>query len=144
MIRSARLEDVEAIYQLGEQLHLNYRTTNCLEKMLKTPYYHIYVDVEDEHIVAFLLYSHLYETVELIDLFVDANYRRKHIATRMMNYMLGNLDSSVKRVLLEVAVDNDHALQLYRNFDFQLVYRRKEYYGDVDGYLMERSCNNEK
>ena len=41
-------------------------------------------------------------------------------------------------ITLEVAVNNEPAISLYKKFGFREVALRKFYYGDEDGILMEK------
>ena len=43
------------------------------------------------------------------------------------------------RMLLEVRTTNDSAIALYKNFDFEIIAERPNYYGPgLSAYLMER------
>ena len=61
-------------------------------------------------------------------------YRNKGIATILMEKLL----EEALDITLEVRIDNEIAINLYRKFGFEKVAIRKGYYNGVDGILMER------
>ena len=65
-------------------------------------------------------------------------------STKIVVLFLADLYSSPKMIfLLEVAVDNDVAINLYEKFGFKIIHTRKKYYGKKDAYVMERVIENE-
>ena len=141
MIRLANKQDMEAVYELGSMLHDNFRAVNHLEKLMEEEYFKIFVAEEEKKIVAFLSITELYETVDILDLFVLKEFRRKHIASRLTNYMIGSVGENVSLFTLEVSVNNREAIALYEKFGFDIVCKRLFYYGSTDAYLMGRECN---
>ena len=79
------------------------------------------------------------DTAEIGSLAVDPDYRRQGIATILMTKLLGAI---VKRganfVVLEVRLSNTAAIELYKNFGFQIVEREEDYYWDEDAWIMAR------
>lgn len=140
MIRLANTQDINAIYELGLKLHDNFKKVNDLKRIMKESYFKIYVALEDNRIVGFLSITELYETVDIIDLFVSLEYRRKHIASKLLNYMIGSVSPTVNLITLEVNVNNVAAISLYEQFGFEIINKRNFYYGFHDAYLMGRRC----
>ena len=137
MIRLANEKDISVIYELGTILHENYRKLNNLEQMMRESYFRIYVALDDDQVVEF------YETVDIIDLFVLPEYRRKHFGSMLLNYMIGNVGKDVSLITLEVDVENKPAIALYEKFGFEIMCKRLFYYGVHDAYLMGRRCERE-
>lgn len=140
MIRRAKLSDIEEIYKMGSVLHANYSVVNNLEQMLTDSFYKIFVAEVENKLVGFLSVLELQETVDIIDFFVLENYRKNHIGSQLLNYMIGDVSSTVKLFTLEVATDNQVAMKLYQRFGFEVVSTRESYYGDKDAYLMGLRC----
>ena len=69
-------------------------------------------------------------------LVVDENYRRKKIATNLLNCLITNSKPNQK-IYLEVSANNKNAIELYNKFNFNVVNIRKKYYKNVDAYVME-------
>ena len=144
MIRYANINDVARINELGENLHNNFSRLFKLNDMLNEGYTKILVYVEEKTIVGFLIATCLYETVDILSIYVDPNYRRRHVASNLIDYLLGEVEETVKVMTLEVAVDNHSAINLYKKFGFEVINIRKNYYKEKDGYLMGRSFTDEK
>ena len=140
MIRFANKGDIEAVYELGSLLHENFRVVNHLEKLMEEEYFKLFVAEEEEKIVGFLSITELYETVDIIDLFVLESYRRQKIASHLINYMIGSIGPNVSLITLEVSVSNHSAIALYKKFGFDVICKRLFYYGSTDAYLMGREC----
>lgn len=143
MIRRALKEDVEYIYELGNFLHKDYRKLNDLNKMLNENYFKIFVALEDNKIVGFLSITELYETVDINDLYVCEEYRRHHLASQLINYMISDISDSVLLITLEVSCENSAAIELYKKFGFEVYCKRLFYYDSGDAYLMGMRCKRE-
>lgn len=65
--------------------------------------------------------------------------QRRGIATALMDRLVAAARAQgARRILLEVRVDNEPALALYRRFGFERIGLRKRYYqpGGIDAYVM--------
>ena len=89
---------------------------------------------EDNKYVGFLIYQLLYESAEIIDIFVLDEYRKRGIGKALINKMLEN--KQIEKVTLEVKKDNKNAIMLYNSLGFKEVAVRKGYYNGVDALLM--------
>lgn len=85
--------------------------------------------------VAILVYSLIYERIEIDYIYVLESSRNLGIASKLIDYLFNkyNLPCS-----LEVKCNNIEAINLYKKFNFEIVSIRKNYYGNIDGYLMIR------
>ena len=62
---------------------------------------------------------------------VDPRYRRRHIASAMIEIMLKVTgESGIKRHTLEVRTGNDKAIALYKKYGFDITAVRPGYYED--------------
>lgn len=139
MIRYFNIEDSDAIYALGNQLTPNFSKTNSLLEIEKNPYTKILVYEKEKKIIGFLMYTELYETVDILDIIVMEEYRRQKIASCLLDYMMSELKDSVKLLTLEVRTKNISAIAFYQKFGFEVVKVRSKYYNDgEDAYLMGR------
>ena len=89
---------------------------------------------ENNKYVGFLIYQLVYESAEIIDIFVLDEYRNKGIGKALINKMLDN--KKIEKVTLEVKKDNKNAIMLYNSLGFKPVSIRKGYYSGVDAILM--------
>lgn len=97
----------------------------------------IIVYVDDGNVIGFLEYYVNYETVELLNIAVDHRFRNRGIATKLIEYLY-DLDG-VEKIILEVKSSNVQALNLYKKLGFKTIRTIKNYYGNEEGYAMERS-----
>lgn len=94
---------------------------------------------DDEKILGYADYSLIYDRIELDNIFVNEDERRKGIGKKLLGYLVAvAIDSHVVNITLEVRVSNEAARNLYKSFGFREVALRKFYYGDEDGILMEK------
>lgn len=89
---------------------------------------------KDDKYVGFLIYQLLYESAEIIDIFVLEEYRKNGIGKALINKMLEN--DKIEKVTLEVKKDNKSGIMLYNSLGFKEVSIRKGYYNGVDALLM--------
>lgn len=104
------------------------------EEIYNNPFARIFVYFVDNKIVGYIYYSIIYDRIELNQIEVLFEYRNKGIATILMEKLL----EEALDITLEVRIDNEIAINLYRKFGFEKVAIRKGYYNGVDGILMER------
>ena len=91
----------------------------------------------DDKIVGFLNYDLMYEKAEIDYIFVDNDYRRKHVASSLVDYLVKKCkDNDVENISLEVRKSNVNAISLYKKHGFTEVATRKGYYKGEDGILM--------
>lgn len=107
------------------------------EEIYNNPFARIFVYFVDNKIVGYIYYSVIYDRIELNQIEVLFEYRNKGIATILMEKLL----EEALDITLEVRIDNEIAINLYRKFGFEKVAIRKGYYNGVDGILMERRVN---
>ena len=94
---------------------------------------------DNEEVLGYLEYSHIYDRIELDNIYVNDTRRGEGIGRKLMSYLVAvAIDSHVVNITLEVRVSNDIARNLYKSFGFREVALRKFYYGDEDGILMEK------
>lgn len=100
-----------------------------------SPFLKNYIYLNNDIPIGLISYSLIYDRIELEYIWTDEFYRRKGIASILMNKMLGERFSNIT---LEVNVNNINAINLYNKFGFKIVSVRKKYYGNDDAYLMIR------
>ncbi|MBR3161904.1 MAG: ribosomal protein S18-alanine N-acetyltransferase [Bacilli bacterium] len=93
----------------------------------------------DEEVIGYLVYSHIYDRLEVDNLFVNENMRGRGIGKKLMSYLICiAINNHVVNITLEVRKSNEVARELYKSFGFREVALRRLYYGDEDGILMEK------
>ena len=124
---------------IEEVTSVNYNqllSTEYVEKECHVnPYAHFLVYKVSDNIIGYLYYSMIYDRVEINQIEVLGEYRRKGIGSKLLSEVICNNPCNIT---LEVRVDNKEAIGLYEKFYFRPVAIRKGYYKGVDAILMER------
>ena len=131
MINKCNINDINRIIELGKLINTNFDKLNNLEEIIKNKEiigYYI-----DNKLVGFIIFKTMYEITDLLYIVVDKLYRRKSIASKLLEKLIGNSE----KVMLEVRCDNDNAIKLYKKYDFKIINIRKKYYDNMDAYVME-------
>ena len=103
------------------------------------PFFQVLVYKDQEQICGILCYDKMYEQLEIEYLYVDPAYRRKKIASQLLEFMIQEAtNGGVTSMSLEVNEHNQIAQKLYSKFGFKKGAIRKKYYGSEDGILMIR------
>ncbi len=136
MVSSYTNNDIEDINKLGSILNDNFDKLFHIENLNNNE--KIYVYKEDNKLVGFIHISINYEVADLLNIVVSKDYRNKGIATILMDYMITDLPKDVTRILLEVNEKNISAIKLYNKFSFEIINKRKNYYGQNNALIMER------
>lgn len=114
--------DIQLINKFLEKFNSSY-AVNPFRKYL------VYDDI------AILVYSLIYDRIEIDYIYVNDEYRNEGIASKLMDYLVKNYNYNIS---LEVRCDNNEAINLYKKYGFEIVSIRKNYYEEKDGYLMIR------
>ena len=130
MIRELNKKEYAVILDLAKNIKPNFTINDFSLNSI------VIVYELDSKIVGFLEYYINYETIELLNIAVDINYRNKGIGTNMISYL--TKISGIDRIMLEVRESNKEALALYNKLGFSIVRTIKNYYGNEIGYAMER------
>ena len=95
-----------------------------------------YIAYVDEKILGYIEYNDIYETIDIVNIFVKENKRREGIGEKLLRFLM-NENKDKNNITLEVNKENEPALNLYKKLGFKIVGTRKGYYKGIDGYLME-------
>ena len=87
----------------------------------------------------FIVYRIAVDEAEIITIGVNPDFRRSGIASVMIGIIEKNLkNQGVKKLFLEVALNNIPAQKLYENCGFKTIGLRPKYYDGVDAILMSK------
>ena len=116
-------------------------TYKLTEKEFSTnPYLKIITYVEKDKIIGFLLYSLIYDRIEIEQFEVITKERGRGIGDKLLKYLIEKYkDSDIKNITLEVKEDNIIAINLYKKYGFKKIATREKYYDGINGLLMEKT-----
>ncbi len=96
---------------------------------------------KDRKIIAYLGIQFTNEFIEVLGIGVIENYRKKGYGSELMTELVNYFnDAPYRKILLEVRESNNNAKNLYANYGFKQISKRKNYYKneDADVYLKEK------
>ena len=135
MIREAKKEDINRINKLGLLVNPSFLLTYDIEKYINNDNYIILVD---ENVDSFLIIRKNIDFYELEMIVVDKNYRKLGFASNLINHFIKNYGKIGESIFLEVRIDNEAAINLYQKYGFEIINTRKNYYKDIDAYVMKK------
>lgn len=128
-IRKMTLEDIEQVYHLEESIFSIPWSEDSFESSLKNENTQFIVAEHKNEIVGYLGMYVFREEADISNVAVSKEYRRRHIANRMLEFILARAKTQgVKNVTLEVRETNVPAIKLYESMGFVEAGIRKNYY----------------
>lgn len=143
MVNKITLKDIERFNELGFLINSNFSNVYNLSQILDSQYDDVYGYYIDNNLVGFLHITKLYETMDIVNIVVDINYRNRGIATKLINYVISLYDD-IDQVMLEVNENNSSAISLYEKNKFEIINKRFNYYGSDTALIMKRVVDNER
>ena len=131
MVNNCELKDIDSIKKLGRLINNNFDKVNNLKDIINNKEIKGYYI--DNELVGIIIYKTLYDTTDLLYIVVDKLYRNKNIASTLLE----NLIKESNKIILEVRCDNKNAIKLYKKYNFKIINIRKDYYDNMDAYVME-------
>lgn len=143
MVNKIKIEELERFNELGFKVNNNFSNLYDLNKIIDYQYDDVYGYYVDDKLVAFVHIAKLYETMDIVNIVVDEEYRKQGIATKLINYVI-NLFDDIDSVMLEVNENNVTAISLYEKNKFEVISKRNNYYGSDAALIMKRVVKNER
>lgn len=127
MIRELLKEDIQEANKLLSSLNYQISENTFDNVFFKSLVYY------ENGIRGIIIYSLIYDRIEIEYIVVENQYRRKGIATKLFKTLENN---NVNNITLEVRKSNLSAIKFYKENGFEIETIRKNYYKNEDGYLM--------
>ncbi|HCI46006.1 MAG TPA: ribosomal-protein-alanine acetyltransferase [Rhodospirillaceae bacterium] len=94
-------------------------------------------------LTAFVLYQQIIDEAEILILAVDPTVQRQGNGQRLMDAVLAQLEEQgCRNLFLEVACNNEPAINLYVKFGLRVTGERRGYYQGLDALVMGKSLNS--
>ena len=107
MINSPSISDIDTIKKLGLLLNDNFIKTNNIEEIINNKeiigYYIL------DKLVGFIIFKKLYETIDILYVVVEPDYRKKGISSKLLNEII---KMECKHIMLEVNTKNIAAINI--------------------------------
>jgi [ribosomal protein S18]-alanine N-acetyltransferase len=130
-VRQAGAEDIDALVQLEAASFHDPWPREMLECELAHPRALVLLAARGEAPVGYASFRQAADEAELLRLAVDPAERRRGVARALVTAGLDHLrHGDIQVCFLEVRVDNEPAIQLYRALGFGVAGRRRAYYRD--------------
>ena len=92
MINKVDLKDENSFYELGLLINEKFPKLFNLGDLLSSNLDYVFGYYDNEKLVGFIHINKLYENIDIINIVVDKSYRRKGIATQLINYVIDYFD----------------------------------------------------
>ena len=143
MVSKIVIEELERFNELGLIVNKNFSNVYKLNDIIDSQYDDVYGYYVDSTLIGFIHISKLYETMDIVNVVVDNEYRKQGIATKLIDYVI-KLYDDVENIMLEVNENNIAAISLYKKNGFEIINKRNNYYGSDAALIMKRVVENER
>ena len=143
MVNKIVIEELERFNELGLIVNKNFSNVYKLNDIIDSQYDDVYGYYVDSTLIGFIHISKLYETMDIVNVVVDNEYRKQGIATKLIDYVI-KLYDDVENIMLEVNENNIAAISLYKKNGFEIINKRNNYYGSDSALIMKRVVENER
>ena len=112
MVDKIGLDELDRFNELGIQVNSNFVNLFSLNDILNSEFDYVYGYYLDSKLVGFIHLNKMYENIDIVNIVVDKDYRRKGIGNSLLKYVI-NLFDDVTGIMLEVNEHNESAINLY-------------------------------
>ena len=116
-----------------------YTLKNMDDEYHDNPFSNFIFALYGDEVVGYIDYLLTFNSATIMQICVDQKYRRKHIASLLLEEMENTFpkegENRVDFVTLEVRKSNIAAQELYKKFNYELVTTKRNYYEDGEDAL---------
>lgn len=143
MVSNVLIDDLKRFNELGCVVNSNFSNLFNLKALIDSSYDYVYGYYYESNLVGFIHINKLYETMDIVNIVVDEEFRNKGIATILIEYVITLFDD-IESIILEVNENNEIAISLYEKNGFKIINKRNNYYGADAALVMKRVVENER
>lgn len=130
-IRKAKSRDIETVAEIEQQVYQHpwkkHYFTGELDHDIS--FFHVAQEEESNRIVGYIIFWIVEETMELHNIAVAPQFKKKGIGQQLMQFMTATAkEKKVEEIFLEVRASNRRAIEVYEGFGFERSSVRKNYY----------------
>ncbi len=130
-VRKAKTTDIDAVYHIRREQF----TTPWKKEQFRDELYHhianffVSEDISTGKIAGYIIFWIIEEILEIHDIAVKEEAKRKSVANSLMDVMLKEAAiANVKEIFLEVRKSNAPAIRLYEKYGFKKIGKREKYF----------------
>ena len=139
-IRPATTADIPALASLDQQTNPHPWTAKQFQAAHQPPIRTLLIAEQNQHIIGYIAWQHIPDEIELHLIATAPSHRQQGIASQLMQQLIATAQQHHARIILEVRASNHIAQALYRKHQFTPIATRKNYYGNEDAIIMEKTC----
>ena len=139
-IRPATVADIPALASLDQQTNPHPWTAKQFQAAHQPPIRTLLIAERDQQIIGYIAWQHIQDEIELHLIATAPSHRQQGIASQLMQQLIATAQQHHARIILEVRASNHIAQALYRKHQFTPIATRKNYYGNEDAIIMEKTC----
>ena len=139
-IRPATTADIPALATLDQQTNPHPWTAKQFQAAHQPPIRTLLIAEHDQQIIGYIAWQHIQDEIELHLIATALSHRQQGIASQLMQALITTAQQHHARIILEVRASNHIAQALYRKHQFAPIATRKNYYGNEDAVIMEKTC----
>ncbi|MCG9697428.1 ribosomal protein S18-alanine N-acetyltransferase [Shewanella sp. Isolate11] len=141
-IKELSLNEVSEVFEIEQACHLFPMSLANVESCFGR-FYRVVGFFEDNQLFGFAILHQLFEDATLMDICVHPTKQGKGIGQALMQTIIDiAATEGAERIMLEVRISSQRAIELYRHFGFEQTGIREAYYkleqGKEDAVLMQR------
>ena len=123
-------------------ISLNHWNQSQWEKELEKDYITAMGIFFNKLIIGICVIHKIYDEAEIRYLSVHPSYKKRGLGKKLFHQIIKECkNENIKRIFLEVSINNQQALSFYDNFGFKTIDVRKNYYKDgSDALIKEKKC----
>lgn len=142
LLRPAKISDISNILMLEGQTQFDKYSQDSLTQMFNLDYYKIIVATLDDKVIGYIVATILFEDADILKIIVDSKFRRRGVGKQLIDNLLSICkENCVKKLHLEVRMDNSTAINFYEDLGFEYEFSRKNYYGLIDAKIYGMNIN---
>lgn len=108
-----------------------------IKTLLLNENYHLIVNEDSNKIISYVIFTAVFDEIEIIRTATDINYRMKKNADKSMDFFIKYSEKKgASKIFLDVGVNNFPAVNLYKKKGFKIINERKKYFKDGENAYM--------
>lgn len=142
LIERMQYEDLKEVMEIEEEAFPDPWHESFFRRQLdpRRKHMHLYVARLQEKVIGYVVFYLNFGEGHILNIAVGIEQRRRGVGRMLLNFALEFIETNAADVVfLEVSVNNSAALDLYKQFGFEVYGQRRRYYSDgSDAYVLRK------